>query len=76
MLGPSFATVEGEDSSVLRLLEKVKEGDQAKETEIKVKLIILLQQLDTQLLSNSLKQISQWVPFLPPPPHSVCNLYQ
>uniref|UniRef100_A0A673W2N7 Outer dynein arm docking complex subunit 2 n=1 Tax=Salmo trutta TaxID=8032 RepID=A0A673W2N7_SALTR len=71
MLGPSFATVEGEDSSVLRLLEKVKEGDQAKETEIKVKLIILLQQLDTQLLSNSLKQISQWVPFLPPPPHSV-----
>uniref|UniRef100_A0A8C7JVV6 Outer dynein arm docking complex subunit 2 n=1 Tax=Oncorhynchus kisutch TaxID=8019 RepID=A0A8C7JVV6_ONCKI len=70
MLGPSFATVEGEDSSVLRLLEEVKEGDQAKETEIKVKLIILLQQLDTQLLSNSLKQISQWVPFLPPP-HSV-----
>ena len=75
MLGPSFATVEGEDSSVLRLLEEVKEGDQAKETEIKVKLIILLQQLDTQLLSSSLKQISQWVPFLPPP-HSVCNLYQ
>uniref|UniRef100_A0A4W5P7J7 Outer dynein arm docking complex subunit 2 n=1 Tax=Hucho hucho TaxID=62062 RepID=A0A4W5P7J7_9TELE len=60
MLGPSFATVEGEDSSVLRLLEKVKEGDQAKETEIKVKLIILLQQLDTQLL----------MPFHPPP-HSV-----
>uniref|UniRef100_A0A673VQM8 Outer dynein arm docking complex subunit 2 n=1 Tax=Salmo trutta TaxID=8032 RepID=A0A673VQM8_SALTR len=65
MLGPSFATVEGEDSSVLRLLEKVKEGDQAKETEIKVKLIILLQQLDTQLLSNSLKQISQEVRLSP-----------
>uniref|UniRef100_A0A8C8HXB6 Armadillo repeat-containing protein 4 n=1 Tax=Oncorhynchus tshawytscha TaxID=74940 RepID=A0A8C8HXB6_ONCTS len=65
MLGPSFATVEGEDSSVLRLLEEVKEGDQAKETEIKVKLIILLQQLDTQLLSNSLKQISQEVRLSP-----------
>uniref|UniRef100_A0A4W5P4D9 Outer dynein arm docking complex subunit 2 n=1 Tax=Hucho hucho TaxID=62062 RepID=A0A4W5P4D9_9TELE len=65
MLGPSFATVEGEDSSVLRLLEKVKEGDQAKETEIKVKLIILLQQLDTQLLSNSLKLISQEVRLSP-----------
>uniref|UniRef100_A0A8C7TAT0 Outer dynein arm docking complex subunit 2 n=1 Tax=Oncorhynchus mykiss TaxID=8022 RepID=A0A8C7TAT0_ONCMY len=65
MLGPSFATVEGEDSSVLRLLEEVKEGDQAKETEIKVKLIILLQQLDTQLLSSSLKQISQEVRLSP-----------
>ncbi|KAK6312567.1 hypothetical protein J4Q44_G00182310 [Coregonus suidteri] len=59
MLGPSFATVEGEDSSVMRLLGKVKEGDQAKE-----ELLILLQQLGTQLLSNSLKQISQWLPFL------------
>ncbi|CAB1340771.1 unnamed protein product [Coregonus sp. 'balchen'] len=65
MLGPSLATVEGEDSSVLRLLGKVKEGDQAKEAEIKVNLIILLQQLDTQLLSNSLKQISQEVRLSP-----------
>ncbi|CAB1350268.1 unnamed protein product [Coregonus sp. 'balchen'] len=60
MLGPSFATVEGEDSSVMRLLGKVKEGDQAKE-----ELLILLQQLGTQLLSNSLKQISQEVRLIP-----------
>ena len=61
ILGPSFATVEGEDSSVLRLLEKVKGGDPSEETEVKVKLLILLQQLDTQVLSSSLKQISQCV---------------
>ncbi|KAJ8010314.1 hypothetical protein DPEC_G00073750 [Dallia pectoralis] len=65
ILGPSFATVEGEDSSVLRLLEEVREGDQAKESEIKVRLLILLQQLDTHLLSNSLKQISQEVRLSP-----------
>uniref|UniRef100_A0A8C7JW62 Outer dynein arm docking complex subunit 2 n=1 Tax=Oncorhynchus kisutch TaxID=8019 RepID=A0A8C7JW62_ONCKI len=65
MLGPSFATVDGEDSSVLRLLEKVNEGDQAKEEDIKVKLLILQQQLDTQVLSNSLKQISQEVRLSP-----------
>lgn len=61
ILGPSFATVEGEDSSVLRLLEKVRSGDPGGETEIQVKLLVLLQQLDTQLLSSSLKQISQCV---------------
>ncbi|XP_030631664.1 armadillo repeat-containing protein 4 isoform X2 [Chanos chanos] len=49
ILGPSFATVEGQDSS----------------TEVKVKLLILLQQLDTQLLSSSLKQLSQEVRLSP-----------
>ncbi|KAJ8395026.1 hypothetical protein AAFF_G00039770 [Aldrovandia affinis] len=62
ILGPSFATVEGEDMSVLRLLEKVTED---KETEVKMKLLLLLQQLDTQLLSNSLKQISREVRLSP-----------
>ncbi|KAJ8375947.1 hypothetical protein SKAU_G00065270 [Synaphobranchus kaupii] len=61
ILGPSFATVEGEDMSVLRLLEKVTEDNVSKETEVKMKLLLLLQQLDTLLLSNSLKQIAQEV---------------
>lgn len=61
ILGPSFATVEGEDSAVLRLQEKVRGGDPGGEAEIQVKLLMLLQQLDTQLLSSSLKQISQYV---------------
>ncbi|XP_062377092.1 outer dynein arm-docking complex subunit 2 [Sardina pilchardus] len=65
ILGPSFATVEGEDSSVLRLLEKVRGGDPGGETETQVKLLVLLQQLDTQLLSTSLKQISQEVRLSP-----------
>ncbi|KAL1006740.1 hypothetical protein UPYG_G00076220 [Umbra pygmaea] len=63
MLGPRFATVGGEDSSVLRLLEEMKEGDQSKE--VTVKLFLLLQQLDTHLLSSSLQQISQEVRLSP-----------
>ncbi|XP_064188478.1 outer dynein arm-docking complex subunit 2 isoform X1 [Anguilla rostrata] len=65
ILGPSFATVEGEDMSVLRLLEKVSEDNVSKETEVKMKLLLLLQQLDTLLLSNSLKQITQEVRLSP-----------
>ncbi|XP_071753052.1 outer dynein arm-docking complex subunit 2 isoform X1 [Centroberyx gerrardi] len=62
ILGPSFATVlDGEDTSVLRLVDKVKQGDQATDSEVQVKLFLLLQHLDNQLLSNSLKQISQEV---------------
>lgn len=60
ILGPSFATVlEGEDNFVLRLVDKVKQEDQAADSALKVKLFFLLQHLDNQLLSNSLKKISQ-----------------
>ncbi|XP_015209542.2 outer dynein arm-docking complex subunit 2 isoform X2 [Lepisosteus oculatus] len=65
ILGPSFATVEGEDTSVLRLLEKVKEDKKDSESEVKMKMLILLQQLDMQLLNTSLKQISQEVRLAP-----------
>ncbi|MBN3311717.1 ARMC4 protein, partial [Atractosteus spatula] len=65
ILGPSFATVEGEDTSVLRLLEKVKEDKKDSESEVKMKMLILLQQLDMQLLNTSLKQISQEVRLTP-----------
>ncbi|XP_036376548.1 armadillo repeat-containing protein 4 [Megalops cyprinoides] len=65
ILGPSFATVEGEDTSVLRLLDRVKEDSVSKEAEAQMKLLLLLQQLDTQLLSNSLKQISREVRLSP-----------
>ncbi|XP_061096600.1 outer dynein arm-docking complex subunit 2 [Conger conger] len=65
ILGPSFATVEGEDTSMLRLLQKVTEDNESKETEVKMKLLLLLQQLDTLLLSNSLKQITQEVRLSP-----------
>lgn len=58
ILGPEYGTVEGEDMSMLRLLEKVKKDDDP-ETEMKMKIFILLLQLDLQLLSSSLKHISQ-----------------
>ncbi|XP_048415957.1 outer dynein arm-docking complex subunit 2 isoform X2 [Stegostoma tigrinum] len=61
ILGPSFATVEGEDKSMLRLLEKVKKGDEEPEAEAQMKLLLLLQQLDMQLLNTSLQKISQEV---------------
>ncbi|XP_033856926.3 outer dynein arm-docking complex subunit 2-like isoform X1 [Acipenser ruthenus] len=65
ILGPSFATVEGEDTSMLRLLDKVKEDGEAHEAELKMKMLLLLQQLDKQLLNNSLKQMSQEVRLTP-----------
>ncbi|XP_043922605.1 outer dynein arm-docking complex subunit 2 [Protopterus annectens] len=58
ILGPSFATVEGEDTSMLRLLDKIK-NDEDPDGELKMKMYLLLQQLDVQLLNSSLKQISQ-----------------
>uniref|UniRef100_A0AAY5F0T0 Armadillo repeat containing 4 n=1 Tax=Electrophorus electricus TaxID=8005 RepID=A0AAY5F0T0_ELEEL len=65
ILGPSFASVEGEDSSTLRLLDKLKEDSQSGEAELTIKLLIILQQLDTLLLSNSVKQLAQEVRLSP-----------
>ncbi|XP_078283647.1 outer dynein arm-docking complex subunit 2 isoform X2 [Rhinoraja longicauda] len=65
ILGPSFATVEGEDSSMLRLLEKVKKGSEEPLAEVQMKLFLLLQQLDMQLLNTSLEKISQEVRLSP-----------
>ncbi|XP_025060208.1 armadillo repeat-containing protein 4 isoform X2 [Alligator sinensis] len=64
ILGPGYGTVEGEDMSMLRLLEKVKKDDDP-ETEIKMKISLLLQQLDMQLLNSSLKHISREVRLTP-----------
>lgn len=64
ILGPGYGTIEGEDLSMLRLLDKVKKDD-ASDTEIKMKISLLLQQLDMQLLNSSLKQISQEVRLTP-----------
>ncbi|NXN96792.1 ARMC4 protein, partial [Rhinopomastus cyanomelas] len=58
ILGPEYGTVEGEDMSMLYLLDKVKK-DNDPETEMKMKIFILLHQLDLQLLNSSLKHISQ-----------------
>ncbi|XP_076856086.1 outer dynein arm-docking complex subunit 2 isoform X2 [Brachyhypopomus gauderio] len=65
MLGPTFAMVEGEDSSTLRLLDRLKEDSQSGEVEVEVRLLLILQQLDTQLLSSSLQQLAQEVSLSP-----------
>ncbi|NXO07896.1 ARMC4 protein, partial [Oriolus oriolus] len=58
ILGPEYGTVEGEDTSILHLFDKVKKESDL-ETELKMKIVLLLHQLDLQLLNSSLKQISQ-----------------
>uniref|UniRef100_A0A8C8B0E6 Armadillo repeat containing 4 n=1 Tax=Otus sunia TaxID=257818 RepID=A0A8C8B0E6_9STRI len=58
ILGSEYGTVEGEDMSMLHLLDKVKKDDDP-ETEMKMKIFLLLYQLDLQLLNSSLKEISQ-----------------
>ncbi|XP_075068107.1 outer dynein arm-docking complex subunit 2 [Mixophyes fleayi] len=57
ILGAGFATVEGEDMSMLRLLDKMRQKED-ETAEIKMKIFLLLQQLDMQLLNSSLKHIS------------------
>ncbi|XP_062984526.1 outer dynein arm-docking complex subunit 2 [Elgaria multicarinata webbii] len=64
ILGPGYGTIEGEDLSMLRLLDKMKKDD-ASDNEMKMKISLLLQQLDMQLLNSSLKQISQEVRLTP-----------
>ncbi|XP_069504209.1 outer dynein arm-docking complex subunit 2 [Ambystoma mexicanum] len=64
IIGPAFATVEGEDMSMLRLLDTMKQDDDP-EAEIKMKMFLLLQQLDMQLLNSSLKQTSKEVRVTP-----------
>ncbi|NXP10568.1 ARMC4 protein, partial [Thinocorus orbignyianus] len=58
ILGPEYGTVEGEDLSMLHLLDKVKKDDDP-ETRVKMRISILLHQLDMQLLNSSLKRILQ-----------------
>ncbi|XP_074842388.1 outer dynein arm-docking complex subunit 2 [Carettochelys insculpta] len=64
ILGPGYGTIEGEDMSMLRLLDRMKTDDDP-DTEIKMKIALLLQQLDMQLLNSSLKHISQEVRLTP-----------
>ncbi|NXP82399.1 ARMC4 protein, partial [Ramphastos sulfuratus] len=60
ILGHEYGTVEGEDMPILHLLDKVKKDDDP-ETEMKMKIFLLLHQLDLQLLNSSLKHMSQVV---------------
>ncbi|NXU86027.1 ARMC4 protein, partial [Xiphorhynchus elegans] len=73
ILGPEYGTVEGEDKSILHLFDKAKSGYDL-ETETKMKIILLLHQLDLQLLNSSLKQISQDVRLNPAAVNNEVNL--
>ncbi|XP_056340407.1 outer dynein arm-docking complex subunit 2 [Oenanthe melanoleuca] len=73
ILGPEYGTVEEEDTSILHLFDKVKKESDL-EAELKMKIILLLHQLDLQVLNNSLKQISQDVRLNPAAVNNEVNL--
>ncbi|KFP36880.1 Armadillo repeat-containing protein 4, partial [Chlamydotis macqueenii] len=73
ILGPEYGTVEGEDMSMLHLLDKMKKDDDP-ETEMKMKINLLLHQLDLQLLNSSLKHISQDIRLSPAAINNEVNL--
>ncbi|NXW49376.1 ARMC4 protein, partial [Nyctiprogne leucopyga] len=73
ILGSEYGTVEGEDMSMLHLLDKVKKDDEP-ETEMKMKIFLLIQQLDLQLLNSSLKHISQDIRLNPAAINNEVNL--
>lgn len=56
ILGLNYNTMK-EESSVLNILDKITKDDDT-ESEIKMKIAILLKQLDVYLLNHSLKHIS------------------
>lgn len=60
ILGSSYASIlEKEDAHTDVLSLVAKEEDQGKDSEVKVKLFLLLQNMDNQLLSKCLKEISE-----------------
>ncbi|XP_041817870.1 outer dynein arm-docking complex subunit 2 [Chelmon rostratus] len=68
ILGPSFASIleeEGTHTDGLSLVRKVQEEDQGKGSEVNVKLFLLLQNMDNQLLSQCLKETSEQVKLNP-----------
>ncbi|XP_033629492.1 armadillo repeat-containing protein 4-like [Asterias rubens] len=68
ILGDGYATVEGEDNSTLRLLEQTSKdaGDSsAEESQIKLRLLLLTQQFDMELMRNSIKELSQEIRLTP-----------
>ncbi|KAM6971372.1 outer dynein arm-docking complex subunit 2 isoform 1-T2 [Tautogolabrus adspersus] len=64
ILGPSFSSIlekQDADSDVLSLVDKVKEEGHGKDSEVKVKLLLLLQNLDNHIVNKCLKEISEQV---------------
>lgn len=62
ILGPSFASIlekEHTRTDILSVVSRVKEANQEKDGGIKVKLFQLLQNMDNQVLSNCLQEISK-----------------
>ncbi len=61
MLGDGFASVEGDDNSTLRLLDQTskEEGDSAADMQTKLRLLLLAQQFDMQLMNQYLKDKSE-----------------
>ena len=59
ILGFDYNTIT-EDSSVLNILDKITEDDDS-ESEVKMKIAMLLKEVDLHLLNHSLKHISLWV---------------
>nr|XP_039263732.1 armadillo repeat-containing protein 4-like [Styela clava] len=64
ILGAGYATVEGEDTTVIRMIEKMKTDGQ-EEVSLQLRFLLLIQQFDMQLLNSSLQQISKEVRLAP-----------
>ncbi|XP_053916589.1 outer dynein arm-docking complex subunit 2 isoform X2 [Cuculus canorus] len=73
ILGPEYGTVEGQEMSLLHLLDKL-ENDSNPERVMKMKIFLLLRQLDLQLLRSSLKHISEHIRLNPDAINNEVNL--
>nr|CAB3223153.1 armadillo repeat-containing protein 4 [Phallusia mammillata] len=60
ILGPAFATVDSEDSTIIRMVEKSK-TDESRESALQLNLYLMFQQFDKRLLDSSMQEISKQV---------------
>ncbi len=62
ILGPRFVSIlekDGTHDDVQSLVDNLKKEDEGSDSEVKVKLFLLLQNLDDQILSKCLREISE-----------------
>nr|XP_009859740.1 armadillo repeat-containing protein 4 [Ciona intestinalis]XP_026691756.1 armadillo repeat-containing protein 4 [Ciona intestinalis]XP_026691757.1 armadillo repeat-containing protein 4 [Ciona intestinalis] len=64
ILGPAFATVDTEDSTVIRMVEKNK-TEATEESSLLLRLLLIIQQMDMRLLNSCMQEISKQVRLTP-----------
>ncbi|XP_076823373.1 outer dynein arm-docking complex subunit 2-like [Clavelina lepadiformis] len=75
ILGPGFATVDSEDSTLIRMVEKSKSDDSA-EGAVRLRLLLIVNEFDMKLLNSCFREISKKVRLSPDAVNAEVELLQ